>query len=52
MDLYGIKILENNLVNFDFDRYYKNVSLKLKSIKEKSKLENERIKLRHDLSKK
>ena len=43
MDFYGINILDKNVLNFKYDKYYKEVALKLKNIKDIAELNKERI---------
>lgn len=52
MESYGIKNLEEDYLNFEYDKYYKEISLKLKNIKDNEKLEAERKNLREILSQK
>lgn len=50
MDFYGINILDKNVLNFKYDKYYKEVALKLKNIKDIAELNKERIELRNKFS--
>lgn len=54
MEVYGIKNLQENVLNFEYDKYYRKISLELKEIKDEEKLckarENFRKKLSEELS--
>lgn len=52
MNFYGINILDDEVFKTEYDKYYKEISLKLKNIKDTVKLDEERINLREELSSK
>lgn len=52
MNFYGINILDDDVLKFEYDRYYKEIALKLKSINDTAELNEERINLREKLSSK
>lgn len=50
MNCYGINIFDDEVFKFEYDKYYKEVALKLKNIKHSEKLNEERINSRNILS--
>lgn len=50
MNLYGIKNLQEKYLNYEYDKYYKKVSLILRDIQEKDKIDETRTNLRNNFS--
>ncbi len=52
MKSYGISVFNENVLKFNYDKYYKEIALKLKKIDDNVNLNDERINLRENLSSK